>query len=107
MKESQINSENDSAANSFQEIVIKYLKFWRWFVIGAFLSLSIAFIYLRYAPILYKTIAKIKIIDDTKETEIASDALSLLGAPVSASVAEEVPPVSNAGPVKDLCYDSI
>ena len=26
--------------------------------------------------------------------------------PVSASVAEEVPPVSNAGPVEDLCYDS-
>ena len=26
--------------------------------------------------------------------------------PVSASVAEEVRPVSNAGPVEDLCYDS-
>ena len=26
--------------------------------------------------------------------------------PASASVAEEVPPVSNAGPVEDLCYDS-
>ena len=26
--------------------------------------------------------------------------------PASASAAEEVPPVSNAGPVEDLCYDS-
>ena len=42
----------------------------------------------------------------SKKKERAVGAQGSGARPVSASVAEEVPPVSNAGPVEDLCYDS-
>ena len=42
----------------------------------------------------------------SKKKELPLAAQGSAAPPVSASVAEEVPPVSNAGPVEDLWYDS-
>ena len=44
---------------------------------------------MRYAPITYATEAKIKIVDDTKETNIASEAAELLGGPSSINLENE------------------
>ena len=51
---------------NIKEILFKYLAFWRWFVVGAMLSLIVAYTYLRYSSDIYQTTAKIKILDNTK-----------------------------------------
>jgi tyrosine-protein kinase Etk/Wzc len=51
---------------NIKEIVFKYIAYWKWFAIGAFLSLLVAFTYLRYSSDIYQTTAKIKILDNSK-----------------------------------------
>lgn len=48
------------------ETVYQYLGFWKWFVAGVILSVTVAHFYLRYAPNVYETSAKIKILDEKK-----------------------------------------
>jgi capsular exopolysaccharide synthesis family protein len=54
--------------------VRKYLSYWIWFVIGVILALLVAFIYLRYTPKVYKSSAKIKILNKGKGLELPSSA---------------------------------
>lgn len=72
------NETEDSL--SLKENLLKYLVKWPWFLGSIILCTLIGFLYLRYTPIIYATEAQIKIIDDSKEFNIATDALSLLGA---------------------------
>jgi tyrosine-protein kinase Etk/Wzc len=75
--------ENNSNISEIEEINIKdilfkYLAFWRWFVLGALLSLLVAYTYLRYASDIYQTTAKIKILDSSKGgIKLPSDVASL------------------------------
>ncbi|PIE99946.1 MAG: tyrosine protein kinase [Maribacter sp.] len=91
MKESFYIMDNDNE-ESFQlkEILPKYLRYWPWFLatIGVFLFLGYA--YLRYAPVIYSSVAKIKIIDDSKELEIASDAFPFLGGGTKINLDNEI-----------------
>lgn len=68
----------EEEAINIKEIVFKYLAYWHWFLLGILLCIAGAYAYTRYAPVTYETAAKIKIIDDTKEMDIATDAMSLL-----------------------------
>jgi tyrosine-protein kinase Etk/Wzc len=61
-----INNNTEIEEINIKEILFKYFAFWRWFVIGALLSLLIAYSYLRYASDIYQTTAKIKILDNSK-----------------------------------------
>ncbi|SMG27366.1 GumC family protein [Arenibacter troitsensis] len=80
MKEfpSNIERVEEDESNALMEIIKKYLRYWPWFLLSAIACIGAGFIYMRYAPVKYNTVAKIKIIDDTKEADIASDALALL-----------------------------
>lgn len=62
------NFENTSQEEDFNilETVYQYLGFWKWFVAGVILSVTVAHLYLRYTPEVYQTSAKIKILDDKK-----------------------------------------
>ena len=62
------NFENTPQEEDFNilEKVYQYLGFWKWFVIGVILSVTVAHFYLRYTPNVYETSAKIKILDDKK-----------------------------------------
>jgi tyrosine-protein kinase Etk/Wzc len=60
-----IDTSNEGEFN-IGEIFYKYLIFWKWFVLGAIISLVAAFLYLRYTAKVYQTSAKIKILDDSK-----------------------------------------
>ena len=51
---------------NIKDILFRYLQFWKWFLAVAILSLSVAYTYLRYASDIYKTTAKIKILDNSK-----------------------------------------
>ncbi|WP_179351506.1 GumC family protein [Winogradskyella vidalii] len=52
----------------------KYLSYWYWFALGLILAMIGAFIYLRYTPKVYKSNAKIKILNKTKGLELPSAA---------------------------------
>lgn len=59
---------NDAPEQDFQirAFVDQYLYYWRWFVLGVVLSLSMAFIYLRYSVPQYKAAMTILVKDDKK-----------------------------------------
>ncbi len=73
MSDSKTNSETNSELvqydfASFQKMFSKYLFFWKYFIISISISLFFCFLYLRYTPKLYTNTAKIKILDDKKES---------------------------------------
>lgn len=62
------NLLNDNLDNDFQlkELVDQYLSHWKWFVLGVFISLSLAYVYLRYATPQYRASATILVKDEKK-----------------------------------------
>ena len=52
----------------------KYLRYWIWFILGIILAFIVAYLYLRYTPKVYKSSAKIKILNKTKGLELPSAA---------------------------------
>ena len=81
MKDSIYVLDNEKEDALFlKENIFKYSRRWPWFLLSIAVCTVIGFLYIRYAPVIYQTQAKIKIIDDSKEFDIAEDALSLLGA---------------------------
>ncbi|MCM4163341.1 MULTISPECIES: tyrosine-protein kinase family protein [unclassified Arenibacter] len=80
MKEFPNNIERleEDESKTLIENIKKYLRYWPWFLLTTIVCIGIGYIYIRYAQVTYNTVAKIKIIDDTKETDIASDAIALL-----------------------------
>jgi capsular exopolysaccharide synthesis family protein len=64
--------ENETSIN-ITESFKKYLRYWPWFLGAMLLSLIIAFTYLRYADVIYTTEAKVKLIDDKKNTNFSLD----------------------------------
>jgi capsular exopolysaccharide synthesis family protein len=81
MKETPYTIEHFEEEESFQlkEILQKYLRYWPWFLLATIICIGLGVAYMRYAPITYQTTAKIKIVDESQEVDIASSALSLLG----------------------------
>ncbi|WP_264559535.1 GumC family protein [Flavobacterium sp. N2270] len=61
--ESSISSSNNF---NLKEEVYKYLSQWKWFVLGVFLCLAVAYLYLRYSVPQYKANATILVKDDRK-----------------------------------------
>ena len=55
----------------------KYLRYWPWFICSLVMLLIGSFIYLRYAPKVYNTHAKIKILDENSGLELPTSALIL------------------------------
>ena len=56
--------------------VLKFLKYWPWFVTSLILAFLIAFFYLRYTPRIYNTNSKIKILDKSDGLLNPADAFS-------------------------------
>ncbi|MBC8770458.1 polysaccharide biosynthesis tyrosine autokinase [Arenibacter sp. BSSL-BM3] len=80
MKEFPRNIESIEEDKSYElmDFTKKYLRYWPWFLLAIIACIGFGFLYMRYAPVKFNTVAKIKIIDDTKEADIASDALAML-----------------------------
>jgi len=81
MKETPYTIEHFEEEESFaiKDIIQKYLRYWPWFILTTIISIGLGVAYMRYAPITYQSTAKIKIVDESQEVDIASSALSLLG----------------------------
>lgn len=68
--------EDDSTIDIKQEIT-RYLRYWPWFIFAVFTTICSAYLYLRYAPRIYETTAKIKILDESEGLELPTAALIL------------------------------
>lgn len=64
--------ENQENETNFLEIAFKYLKYWKWFVVTIAISLSVGFLYLRYANPIYKADSKI-VVKDEKKGSVSSE----------------------------------
>ncbi len=81
MNESPFSLDFNEEEESFdlKDVLFKYLRYWPWFLGATILCMALGYAYMRYAPITYQSVAKIKIIDDSKELNVASDALAFMG----------------------------
>ena len=59
--------ENKEETISIMEIVMRYARYWKWFLFGILMALAVAFIYLRYTTPIYEVNASI-ILKDAKST---------------------------------------
>ena len=76
MNESQYTSDFEEESIDIKAELLKYIRFWPWFVLTAIFSLSSAFLILRYSDTIYNTQAKIKIIDDQEAKSVELDIAS-------------------------------
>ena len=83
-----INENEDSF--EIKKILQKYLSYWPWFLLAIIICFGMGIVYLRYAPITYNSTAKIKIVDESQEVDIASSALSLLGGGSKVNLENEI-----------------
>jgi capsular exopolysaccharide synthesis family protein len=92
MKEAPYNIEHFEKEESIdlKAIIQKYLRYWPWFILATIICIGLGVAYMRYAPITYSSTAKIKIIDESKEVDIASSALSQLGGGSKVNLENEI-----------------
>ena len=66
--------ETEPLENNFnlKEEIVKYLFYWKWFLVGVLLSFLIAYIYLRYAQPTYKATSTI-LVQDNRKGAMASE----------------------------------
>jgi len=54
--------------------VFKFLRYWPWFIAALIITLISAYVYLRFAPRIYQTSAKMKILDESDGLELPTSA---------------------------------
>jgi len=74
--ENQFNSNifGEEDKIDIKHAVRQYLSHWPWFVIAVVVSLLSAYIYLRYAPRIFETYSKVKILDESEGLELPTSA---------------------------------
>lgn len=72
--------ENNSKDLNIKDEILKFLPFWYWILLGIVLSVSFAYVFLRYENNVYQTKAKIKILDNSNAAfKLPTDAVSIFG----------------------------
>jgi capsular exopolysaccharide synthesis family protein len=75
MDNSSINytfTEDDSF--DLKQEMARYIRYWPWFVLTLVITLISAYLYLRYAPRIYETYSKVKILDESEGLELPTSA---------------------------------
>lgn len=62
------NPNTESREINFRDQVFQYLRHWPWFIFSVIIALVAAFVYLRYAPPIFRTDATIMIKDDANRS---------------------------------------
>jgi capsular exopolysaccharide synthesis family protein len=60
-----------------KQVIGKYLRYWPWFLGTVIVSLFTASVYLRYADVIYKTEAKVKLLTDKENSNFSLDVTKL------------------------------
>ncbi len=87
------NAENEG--QDLRELAGKYLPYWPWFLLAVLLCTGGGYLYMRYAPITYTSTAKIKIIDDSREANLAEDPAQLIGLGTGINLDNEIEVLSS------------
>ncbi|WP_400076803.1 GumC family protein [Winogradskyella sp. R77965] len=69
-----INSFESGEGIDLKQEINRYLRYWPWFVLLLIIALISAYIYLRYAPRIYETYSKVKILDESEGLELPTSA---------------------------------
>ena len=69
MQSEEYNSENN--INEIRETLFKFISFWPYILVSLIFSLFITFFYLKYEPTIYSSTAKIQILDDAMDSDMA------------------------------------
>jgi len=75
-----LDFEEEKESYDLKEVISKYLPYWPWFAGMVVLFCAIAFAYLKYSPVIYKTEAKIKILEDAMKPSVVKDVISIANA---------------------------
>ncbi len=59
----ELHTEEESGTN-FKQIISRYLRHWKWFVLTVVLALALAYLQNRYTSVIYQTTAQIKVLKD-------------------------------------------
>ena len=76
--ELEMNDINKDNSFDFIKFLKRFLSYWPYFIISLLIALFAGYFYLRYAPITYASVTKVKIIDDSSETDIAKDPMAMV-----------------------------
>lgn len=76
MSKNSFYIEDSQEISTVKENISKYSKKWIWFLAALVISITFAFLYLKYSPLVYQTTAKIKIIDENSRSIEFSDELT-------------------------------
>ena len=63
-----INQEPNEETTSLVEILLRYVRYWKWFVLGIIVALASLFVYLRYTTPIYKVSASIVLKEAGKQS---------------------------------------
>jgi capsular exopolysaccharide synthesis family protein len=72
-----LDFKEDDHPIAFMDVLLKYLRYWPWFLISGALFLVLGYCYEKYAPKTYSSVAKVKILDDTKQTKIIPNEVAM------------------------------
>ncbi|WP_418637882.1 GumC family protein [Winogradskyella sp.] len=67
-------SLNEEGSIDIKQEVRRYLRYWPWFVLTLAVTLISAYMYLRYAPRIFETYSKVKILDESDGLELPTSA---------------------------------
>ena len=93
MDNHSISDDNQNEDFDLRTVLEKYLIHWQWFVLGVFVCVSLAFVYLRYATPQYQASTTILVKDDKKGgmlSELSAFADMGLGSAMKSNVDNEV-----------------
>lgn len=76
IEQKQWEKEELDNGEDLKNLLYKYFQYWPWFVLGVFVSVTVAFLYLRYSTTLYSSQAKIKILDESNDGGLDLSGLS-------------------------------
>ncbi len=67
-----LDQDTEDNGINIKDEILRYLKFWKWFVLAAIIGVLVAFLYLRFTPETYKSFSKIKILDESSDLELST-----------------------------------
>lgn len=76
--EREINKMSKDHSFDFMKFIKSLLSYWSYFLISLIIALLIGLFYLRYAPVVYTSVTRVKIIDNSSETDIAKDPMDIV-----------------------------
>lgn len=74
-----LDFKEDEKLFNIIEVFLKYLRYWPWILVVSIISIALGYGYTQLVPKTYETVAKIKILDATKELSVMPEGMAVVG----------------------------